>query len=71
MRDLVDELAAMRKRLGEAERYLRVDEKRARLAEVEKEISRPDLWDDPDVGRAVSTEYNALHDDVQLLEGLI
>jgi len=70
MRDLVDELAGMRKRLGEAERYLRIDDKRARLVEVEKEISRPDLWDDPAVGRAVSTEYNSLTDDVQLLEGI-
>src|SRR4051794_9266451 len=70
MRDLVDELAAMRSRLGEAERYLRLDEKRARVAELEKEMGRPDLWDDADVGRAVTTEYNSVNSDVQLLEGI-
>jgi len=68
MRDLVDELAGMRTRLTEAERYLRVGDKRARVAELEKEMGRPDLWDDPDVGRAVTTEYNSVNSDVQLLE---
>src|SRR4051812_8535957 len=70
VRDLVDELAAMRTRLSDAERYLRIDDKRARVAELEKEMGRADLWDDPDVGRAVTTEYNSLHSDVQLLEGI-
>src|SRR3954451_22260085 len=60
----------MRTRLTEAERYLRLDDKRARVAELEKEMGRADLWDDPDVGRAVSTEYNSLNSDVQLLEAI-
>src|SRR3954465_15502800 len=60
----------MRKRLTDAERYLRVEDKRVRAAELEKEMSRPDLWDDPVVGRGVTTEYNSISADVSLLEGI-
>jgi peptide chain release factor 2 len=70
VRDLIDELAGMRARLTEAERYLRLGDKRVRVAELEKEMGRPDLWDDPDVGRTVTTEYNSLNGDVQLLEAI-
>src|SRR4051794_5526803 len=60
----------MRKRLTEAERYLRIDDKRTRASDLEKEMGRPDLWDDPVVGRAVSTEYNSITADIQLIEGI-
>jgi peptide chain release factor 2 len=70
LRDLIDELAGMRKRLTEAERYLRLDEKRTRASDLEKEMGRPDLWDDPAVGRAVTTEYNSITADIGLLEGI-
>ena len=36
----------MRRRLGEAETYLRVDALRSRMTELEAEMGRPDLWDD-------------------------
>ena len=52
MRDFSDELAAARKRIDEAHVYLRIDAQRARLAELEDEAGRPDLWDDPDARRA-------------------
>ncbi|HXW33746.1 MAG TPA: peptide chain release factor 2 [Acidimicrobiales bacterium] len=60
----------MRFRLGEAERYLGLDSMRARRTELEKEASRPDLWDDPDVARAVTSELGAVVDDITLLEDL-
>lgn len=70
MRDFSDDLSALRRRLGEAERYLDVEGKRKRLAELEAEMGRPDLWDDPVQGRLVSTEFNRIKDDVDTLDGL-
>ena len=70
MRDLTDELRALRQRLVEAEKYLDVEGKRARLGVLEAEVGRPDLWDDPDQARAVTTEYGRLSDDVGLFDDL-
>jgi peptide chain release factor 2 len=69
-RDLTGELAALRKRLDEAEGYLSGDALRARLVELEQAVSRPDLWDDPDEARRVTSEYAAVNDDVTMLDNL-
>ncbi len=47
MRDFTDDLAALRSRLDAAAKYLSIDAKRARLAELEVEAAAPGLWDDP------------------------
>ncbi len=70
MRDFSDELALLGKRLGEADVYLDLKAKRARLAELEVEVAKPDLWDDADHARKVSTEYGRVSDDVVVLSGL-
>ncbi len=57
MRDFTDDLRELRRRLDEARTYLRVDAGRGRLVELEDEIGRPDLWDDPDRAKQVNTEY--------------
>ena len=41
MRDFTDDLRDLRRRLSEAHGYLRVDELKARVAELEIEVSRP------------------------------
>jgi len=69
-RDLKAELAALRSRLVEAQGYLRLDDLRERRAELEKEVSRPDLWDDADVARRVTSEFGAVGDDIDLLKDL-
>jgi peptide chain release factor 2 len=69
-RDLRGELATLRTRLREAEQYLGIDRLRSRRTELEKAASRPDLWDDPDRGRQVTSELGAVVDDIELLEGL-
>ena len=69
-RDLRGELASLRKRLEEAEGYLGVEQLRARRAELETEVSRPDLWDDPDTARRVTSEYSSVNDDIAMLEDL-
>ena len=48
MRDFTDDLRALRDRVAEAHRYLRIDAGRARLAELEVAVAAPDLWDDQD-----------------------
>jgi peptide chain release factor 2 len=70
LRDFTDELRALRDRLSEAERYLDLGGLRKRLAEREAEASKPDLWDDPDVARKVTTDLARLKDDVDELEAM-
>jgi len=70
MRNFSDDLAALRKRLSEAEVYLDLKSKRPRLSDLEAELGRPDLWDDQAHARAVTTEYGRLSDDVSVLEDL-
>jgi peptide chain release factor 2 len=70
VRDLESELAAARRRLDEAARYLRLDELRARMVRLEQELSRPDLWDDTDAGQRVNREYGQTKADIDLLDTL-
>jgi peptide chain release factor 2 len=70
MRDLSEELKALRARVDEAEGYLRVDELRARRPQLEVEASRPDLWDDPNKARAVTAELSAVNDDLERYEAI-
>ncbi|MCC5952507.1 MAG: peptide chain release factor 2 [Acidimicrobiia bacterium] len=66
MRDFSENLGALRKRLDEAGEYLRIDELRANLVQLETEASRPDLWDDPDQARKITSELSAANDDLAL-----
>ena len=70
MRDFGDDLGSLRVRLGDAEKYLDLDGKRARLAVLESEVAKPGLWDDADHARAVTTELGRLGDDVRLHDDL-
>ncbi len=64
MQDFSERIGALRGRLDEAHRFLRVDELRRRQPELEAEMSRPDLWDDAERARAISTELTAVNDDL-------
>jgi peptide chain release factor 2 len=70
MRDFTEDLRALRRRLDEASAYLDIEASRKRLAEIEPELSRPDLWDDPETAQAISREYAGLKDDVDLLTSI-
>jgi peptide chain release factor 2 len=70
VRDITDELKVLRRRLDEAEGYLKVAELRARQPQLETEASRPDLWDDPDEARRVTTELTAVNDDLAIFDDL-
>jgi peptide chain release factor 2 len=70
VRDFSDQLAETRKRLGDAEVYLKVDELRARRPLLETEASRPDLWDDAEQAKRVTGELSAVTDDLDGFERL-
>jgi peptide chain release factor 2 len=70
MRDVSDDIGALRKRLDEAATYLKVDELRARRPQLETEASRPDLWDDPDKARLVTGELASVNEDLERYDQL-
>jgi peptide chain release factor 2 len=70
MRDYTEPLADLRHRVDDARAYLKVDATRTHLAELEQEASRPDLWNDQDRARRVTTELARVRDDLDLIEAL-
>ena len=70
VRDFSDDLAELRRRVGDAHGYLRIDDARKRLDELDDAASSPDLWDDPDQARAVTTEAARVREDIELVDGL-
>lgn len=70
MRDFTDELKELRRRLGEAEGYLKIDANRLRLRELEAEVARPDLWDDQEAAKKLNTEYSNVKTDIDNFDAL-
>ncbi len=70
MRDFSGELADLRRRIADAHEYLRIERARTRLTELETIAAAPDLWDDPDQARVVTTEMSQVRDDVTLIDDL-
>ena len=60
MRDFSEDLKELRRRLGDAEGYLKITNSRARLTELEIEVARPDLWDDQNVAKRINGEYSTV-----------
>ncbi len=69
-RDFRSELVALGERLAEAERYLGREKLEARRGELEAEVAKPDLWDDPDHARTVTKELGRVTADLDQLDGL-
>ncbi|MFZ4811603.1 MAG: peptide chain release factor 2 [Ilumatobacteraceae bacterium] len=70
MRDFSDDLKDLRRRLGEAEGYLKIEPSRLRLKELEVEIGRPDLWDDQEAAKRLNGEYAAIKGDIDTFDAL-
>jgi peptide chain release factor 2 len=70
MRDFTDDLKDVRRRLDEAAMYLKITENRARLSELELEVSRPDLWDDQELAKKVNGEYANIKGDIDTFDRL-
>jgi len=69
-RDLAAEVEALAARVTEAEGYLGIEALRARRAELEREAARPDLWDDPEHARSVTTQLGRVVDDLGRFDAL-
>jgi peptide chain release factor 2 len=70
MQDFSEQLAAIRTRLDEASGYLRVAELEQRQPQLEAEASRPDLWDDQEKARAITSELASVNEDLELFARL-
>jgi len=70
VQDHSEEIRKLRGRLAKAREYLGVDALSVRHRQLEAESSRPDLWDDPDRARAVTSELAAVRDDLTSFERL-
>ncbi len=70
LRDHADALVAERARLREAENYLGFDRLKTEFVRLETELARPDLWDDPEIGRKVGAQYATVKDDLESLTGV-
>ncbi len=71
MRDFTDDLKELRRRIDEAHGYLRIDELRSRLPQLETEAGRPDLWDDQERAKQVNAELSAVTDDLGTYDDLV
>ena len=69
-RDFTAELEALGERLAEAERYLGREKLEVRRTELEVEVAKPDLWDDPDQARSVTKELGRVSADLDQLDAL-
>ena len=70
MRDFSEDLADVARRVADARGYLRIDEARTRLAELEEQASAPDLWNDTEHARKVTSELARVRTDVELYDVL-
>ncbi len=68
--DLDAALAKLAGRFAEAEQFLRKDYLVERRTELEKAVSEPDLWDDADHARDVTSELGRTNEDLGLLDEL-
>ena len=64
MRSYSDELEALAKRVEEAKVYLKLGRTIERMAELEPVMASPNLWDDVESARRVTTEFNRLRSDI-------
>ncbi len=69
-RDAVATLEELEARWDAARDYLKVDDRRARLAELSVLAADLNLWDDPDRARAVTTELGRLDSDLADFDAL-
>jgi peptide chain release factor 2 len=69
-RDFTAELEESQARLTEAERYLGLEKLTDRRAELEAQAADPDLWNDGDHAREVTTELGRVSADLEQLTAL-
>lgn len=68
MRDYTETLADLDRRVAEAQAYLRIDQARDQLTQLESRAASPDLWDDQDEARKVTSQLANVKDDIERWE---
>lgn len=68
--ELRDAVVDLRSRLGDARSFLDVEGKESELAELRERVSAPDLWDDQDNARAVTSRLARHEGTIKLVTGL-
>jgi peptide chain release factor 2 len=68
MRDFTDLLSDLERRVREAHDYLRIDAAKEEMTQLESRASSPNLWDDQEEARAVTSRLSDLRDDVDRWE---
>ncbi|MHB8430630.1 MAG: peptide chain release factor 2 [Acidimicrobiales bacterium] len=68
--DVPAALASLADRLNEAAQFLGADRLKARKEELEGQVSVPDLWEDADHARTVTTELGRVNEDLGVLAAL-
>jgi peptide chain release factor 2 len=70
MRDFSEDLAELTRRVRDAHEYLHIEDARKRLLELDAEAADPELWNDQEKARRVTTEQSRVRGDVDLVDGL-
>jgi len=70
LRDAENALEELAGRWNAARDYLKIDESRARREVLSEEVSNPDLWNDQDRAREVTTELGRLNNDLDHFDAL-
>ncbi|HVB01748.1 MAG TPA: peptide chain release factor 2 [Acidimicrobiales bacterium] len=68
--DLSVVLDELEERLDAASKYLRLDDLRVELRRLEELVGAPDLWNDLENARKITTSYTRVKADIDLLDGL-
>jgi peptide chain release factor 2 len=68
MEDLSTQIEQSNIRLGEARKYLQIDEKRAELAQLEQRFAQPDFWDDQQQATRISKRASDIRADLEAYE---
>ncbi|MDE3007817.1 MAG: peptide chain release factor 2 [Acidobacteriota bacterium] len=70
LRDALSTLETLEERWSAARDYLKIDDARARHAVVQELAADPDLWNDQEHARSVTTELGRLANDLEAFDGL-
>lgn len=68
--DLTETITALEASMTSIEAVVDPDAKRAEIAELEKQVAAPDLWDDQENAQRVTSRLSRLQADIERVEGL-
>jgi peptide chain release factor 2 len=71
MEDLSPQIEHLQARLGEAERFLRLADKRRELTELEQAFSEPGFWDDQKRATRISKQASDIRSDIEAYESAV